>query len=112
MKVNTKMGLVVASGSIAFSLLAVIAYFVFTPVVVVAATFGAIAAVVAAVSGSKRTALVAAVFALVPFSQLLVETFSSVEPLVFLPLLLALAIAAWAFIDYAARRRGRVNALA
>lgn len=109
MRLTARSALAIASVSIVFSLMAFLAYFVFTPVVAPAAILGAIGAAIATIAGARRAALVAGIFALVPLSQLFVERISNVELLVFVPAMLALAVATWVFVDYAAERRARAS---
>lgn len=105
-----RIGVAVAWVSIVFSLLSFAVYFVFTAVFFVSALFGAVGALAAIASKAKRTALVAAVFGLVPLGQLLVEQFFESEYLVPLPAAAALSIAGLAFANYAQSKRLSVRA--
>jgi len=105
MSARSRIGITVAGLSIAFSVSSFAIYFAFTPVFLVSALFGTIGAVVAMASKSRRTALVAAVFGLVPLGQLLTEHFFESEHLVPLPAATALVIAGMALANYAQSRR-------
>jgi len=105
MNTRSRIGITLAWVSIAFSVLSFAIYFAFTPVFFVSALFGAVGAVVALASKARRTALVAAVFGLVPFGQLLIEQFFESEYLVPLPAAIALLIAGLAIANYAQSRR-------
>lgn len=101
------MGMSIAGASIAFSALSAGLYFAFTPVVVLTLLFGAAGVALALAAGARRTAIVAAAFALVPLCQLLAERFLESELLVLLPASVAIGTAAWALVSYAADRRPR-----
>ena len=105
MRTWSRVGIVVARVSIAFSALCFFLYFGYTPIVLVAAIFGAVGATLAAVSKAWRTALVTLVFALVPFAQLMVEVSFDTEGLIFVPGAIAIAVAAWALVDHSLKRR-------
>ena len=105
MTTRSRIGLAVAWTSIAFSLASCAIYFAFTPVIPVSAILGTVGAVLALASKARRTALVVAVFGLVPLGQLLIEHFFENEYLVPIPAAIALVIAGLAIANYFQSRR-------
>lgn len=105
MRAQSRTGLVIAGVGIAFCAICFALYFAFTPVFIAAALAGVIGAVSALAAKARRTALVAALFGLVPFGQFLIESFTSSEVLVFAPGAMAMLIAAFAFANYSSGRR-------
>lgn len=107
MKTTPRSGMTIAGASIVFSTISSLVYFAFTPVLVLSALLGAIGVAFALGSSAKRTALVTAVFALVPLGQLLMERFFESTLSVLVPAALAIVTAAWALLDYSACRKRR-----
>lgn len=107
-----RIGVHVAGASIAFSTLSIGLYFAFTPIVALAALFGAVGVVLAFAVGARRTAIVAAAFAMAPLCQLLVERLLNGELLILAPAMVAISIAAWSLVTYVAERRLRVRSTA
>lgn len=106
---RSHIGIITAWVSIAFSVFSSGFYFAFAPVFIASALFGAIGAVVALSSKARRTALMAAVFGMVPFGQLLVEQFFENAYLMPLPAAIALLMASLSYANYAQSKRATVQ---
>lgn len=105
MKPASRIALIVAGSSIAFSVLCSVFYFVFTAAFLLSVLFGAVGVACAVAAKAWRTAMVVAAFAVVPLAQLLVEELFEAEFLVFIPAAVATSAAAWALIDYSSWKR-------
>jgi hypothetical protein len=102
--------------SIAFSTLCFFVMPMFTPAFMLAALFGSLSGAIALTLKARRTAMVAFVFALVPLLGFLLMQYAA-EPLrsiyvVFVPLGLAVALAAWSFRNYLKALRASAGAAA
>lgn len=109
MSAGSRIGVGVAGVSIAFSMFSILLYFAFTPVFLISALLGAIGAACALASKARRTALVAAIFGLVPLAQLLVETFIDNEYFVLVPAALSFFVSGFIFANYSQERRVRLR---
>jgi hypothetical protein len=97
----------IAGVSMAFSAVCFVLVLGFTPAILPAAVLGIVGAVAAFASGGRRTALVTAIFGLVPFAEILIAAEVDSGYFVFVPAGVAIAIAAWAFADYLRARASR-----
>ncbi len=116
MKTESRIGAALGGISIVFSILCFAVTPVFTAAFILAALFGAVSGAVVLALKARRTAIVSFVFALAPFCgfllmQYVVERVGS-SLVVFIPLGLAIASAAWALVDYSKARRAPASATA
>jgi hypothetical protein len=109
MSIKSQVGISIAVVSIVFSSLCFALYFAFTPIVLASALVGTIGAGFAFAAKARRTAMIALVFGLVPFAQLLVEQFFDTEYFIFIPAVLAICIAALAIINHSFERRAQLR---
>jgi hypothetical protein len=104
MNVRTRIGVSAGVVSILFSTLSLIVMPVFTGSIILAPLLGVVLGATALALGARRTAGVTFVFALVPACGFFVmENFSGyfrTGYVAFLPLVVAVAVAAWALISY------------
>ena len=110
MRLKPSIGIVTGAASIAFSSLCFLVMPVFTPGIVLAGFFGAVAGIIALVSGARRIALVTFTFAVTPtFGFFLLEyDFPRFHTgyLAFVALVIALVVAVFAFVNYSRGRTG------
>jgi hypothetical protein len=103
-KTHSRIGVVVAGLSIVYSTLCFLVTPVFTGAIILAALFGTISGAIAIALKARRTAIVAFIFALTPLFGFLVMEYVAERVgtgyVTFIPLVLAIVVAAWALVDY------------
>jgi hypothetical protein len=103
-KTHSRIGVVVGGLSIGFSTLCFLVTPVFTGALVLAALFGAISGAIAIALKARRTAMVAFIFALTPLFGFLTMEYVAERVgtgyVTFIPLVLAVVVAAWALVNY------------
>jgi hypothetical protein len=114
-KTHSRISVAVGGLSIGFSTLCFIVTPVFTGALILAALFGAISGAIAIAFKARRTALVAFIFALTPLCGFLVMEYVAERAgtgyVTFIPLVLAIAVAAWALVDYSRRKDALPSAI-